>query len=195
MTELFRLTIPANFGSGSVEGVFEAFTNPTDTDEVRTGYLLDNSFDQALAILQGLLEDGEPDRKGIHLDLGGGQHAIDLRADVTSDATPDENGDPLQWGSSSDPAQFSATTATGGTALQKVQVFQHYVRVAGTDSLTPATLEYGEYSSSGVLEPLDVVFEQPSFERQSSDKYQFSAAFVETVDLGRSLDGSKQTEA
>lgn len=194
MTELFRLTIPADFGNGTVEGVFEAFTNPSDEDEVRTGYLLEGGFDQALAILQGLLEDGEPDRKGVHLDLGGGQHAITLRADVTSDPTPDENGDPLQWGSSADPSVFDATTATGATALRKAQIFQHYVRVAGTDSLTPATLEYGEYSSDGVLEPLDVVFEQPSFERQSSDKYQFSATFVETVDLGRSLDGSKQTD-
>ena len=194
MTELFRVTIPADFGNGTVNGVFEAFVNPTDTDEVRTGYLLDNSFDEALAILQGLLEEGEPDRKGVHLDLGGGQHAIGLRADVTSDATADENGDPLQWGSSSDPGVFTATTATGGTALQKVQIFQHYTRVAGTDSLTPATLEYGEYSTGGVLEPLDVVFEQPAFERQSSDKYRFSAAFVETADLSQALDGSKQTE-
>ena len=195
MTELFRITIPADFGNWTVEGVFEAFTNPSDEDEVRTGYLLQDGFDQALAILQGLLEDGEPDRKGVHLDLGGGTHAITLQADVTTDPTPDENGDPLQWGSSSDPSQFDATTATGATAMRKAQIFQHYVRVTGSDSLTPATLEYGEYTEGGVLEPLDVVFEQPSFERQSADKYRFSATFVETVDLGRSLDGSKQTEA
>jgi len=194
MTELFRLTIPADFGSGTVEGVFEAFVNPEDEDEVRTGYLLDNSFDEALSILRGLLEEGEPDRKGVHLDLGGGTHAVSLTADVNSGATEDEDGNALQWGSSSDPSEFSATTATGATALRKAQVFQHYTRVGGSDSLTPATLEYGEYSEDGVLEPLAVVFEQPSFTRQSSDKYSFSATFVETVDLGRSLDGSKQTE-
>ncbi|MFC6765439.1 hypothetical protein [Natrinema soli] len=195
MSESFTLTIPADFGNSTVEGVFEAFVNPQDDDEVRTGYLLDSGLDQALAILRGLLEDGEPDRKGIHLDLGGGTHAIGLRADVNSEATEDENGNVLQWGSSNDPTQFSATTATGGTALQKTQIFQHYTRVAGADSLTPATLEYGEYSTDGVLEPLDVVFEQPKFERKSADTYQFTGTFVETVDLNRSLDGSKQTEA
>ena len=30
MAETFRITIPADFGSGTVNGVFEAFTNPVD---------------------------------------------------------------------------------------------------------------------------------------------------------------------
>ncbi|WP_137288827.1 hypothetical protein [Natronorubrum halophilum] len=194
MSEIFRITIEADFGGGGTTGVFEAFVNPDDTDEVRTGYLLEDSFNQTLSILRGLLEEGEADRKGVHLDLGGGQHAVSLTAEVNSGPTPDSDGGVLQWGSSADPEQFDATTATGATALQKTQIFQHYARVGGSDSLTPATLEYGEYTTDGVLEPLDVVFETPKFERQSSDKYRFSGTFVETVDLSRALDGSKQTE-
>ncbi|MFW6382829.1 MAG: hypothetical protein ACOCZD_02190 [Haloferacaceae archaeon] len=194
MSDPFRLEIDADFGNGETTGVFEAFVNAEDTDEIRTGYLLGEEFDQLLAIFSGLLEDGEPDRKGLHLDFGGGVHVISLRAEVSSGETRDEDGETLQWGDSSDPGLLTATTATGGTARQKAQIFQHYTRVAEIDSRAPATLEFGEYSDDGVLDPLEVVFEQPQFSRRGPDKYEFSCTFLETESLERVLDGSKQTD-
>ncbi|WP_254766500.1 hypothetical protein [Salinilacihabitans rarus] len=200
MTSPPRIELTADFGSGPVTGVFEAFVIGEGSgdvgDDIRTGFLLSGAGDQAIGFLLGLLDAGETARKGVHYDAGGGEHAIPIRANVTSGPTPNGEGGVLQWGASADPDVLDQTTATGGTAIQKAQIFNHYLSVAGggTDSLAPATLEWGEYSTDGVLDPLEVVLEEPSFERQGPDSYRFSTTCVETATLGSLLDGSKQTD-
>lgn len=198
-----RIEIDADFGGsiGSVTGIFEP-TLPDGgggiTDVVRTGFLLSGAGDDTLGFIFDLLDADESVRKGLSIDVGGGEHAVELNAQVTSGHVEDNDGTTLQWGASSDPDTLDETTATGGTARQKAQIFQNYLRTAGggADSLSPARLVWGEYSPSGVLEDhLDVVIEQPQFERRGPDTFRFSCALVETIDLGEGLfDGSKQTE-
>lgn len=192
-----RLTIEidADFGSGTVTGVFEAFVEVDElSEEVRTGYLTDAGGDDILGQLFGLVEDGEPQNKSFIVGLGGGTHAISLTAQINSGETTTNDGTTLQWGSSSDPTVFDETTATGADAYQKAQIFQHYVRVASIDSLTPARIQWGEFAPNGVLDDhLKVAFEQPKMQRRGPDKYRFSAVFVEVFEDSLGLSAAKQS--
>jgi hypothetical protein len=201
MSQIPTIKIDANFGSGSVTGVFQP-SLPDDasnaiSDGIRTGYLLSGAGDDAIGFLLGLVGEDESARKGFSLDPGGGEHTIELRAQVTSGHTTDNDGQTLQWGSSADPSAETEATATGADAVTKAQVFTNYMRVAsgGTDSLSPARFQWGEYSPDGVLDDeLQVLLEQPEFTRKGPDTYEMSTTLVETATLSGLLDGDKQTD-
>lgn len=201
MSQIPTIKIDANFGNGTVTGVFQP-SLPDDatnaiSDGIRTGYLLSGAGDDAIGFLLGLVGEGESARKGFSLDAGGGEHTIELEAQVTDGETTDNDGQTLQWGSSADPTVKTEASATGADAVTKAQVFTNYMRVAsgGTDSFSPARFSWGEYSSNGVLEDeLNVLLEQPEFTRQGPSTYSLSTTLVETATLSGLLDGDKQTD-
>lgn len=168
----------------------------TYTDEIRTGYLVDDVADDLVSIFATLLDDGEELRKSISIDVGGGQRAISLEF-VTPGETTKSDGSQYQWGSSADPADGpNAHTATGvHDGYTQMQVFINALRLATPDSLTPAELTIGEHSSSGVLDsPLKVAVESPTLTlpNTSAGQADGSVTLVEMRDLSGLLDGEKK---
>jgi len=153
---------------------------------IRTGFLLNNSFDNIAALVSELTNDEDTDRKGLHLDVGGGEHALTLEFQVPR-ATTKPNGDIAQWGSSSDPAIGpNRHTATDAGKIQQMQTFMEFLRVGSPDSGAPARLTFGEYSPSGYLDDyLSVALEEPSIVVDNADPHwaDGSVTLVETQDL------------
>lgn len=193
------LEIDADFGNGPVTGRFEFFAGQDNSfqveESIRTGPIVAGAGSQALAILQGLIADGESKRKGVTLDFGGGQHIIEISAQKWPDMQSPNGGD-AQWGRTDDPTVLDETSATGAEPYQQQQVFNNYLRVSQTDSLSPARLEVGEYHPNGILDDhLDVVIEDPStvINSESPTTMDFSLTLVETLNLDQVLDGSKRS--
>lgn len=193
------LEIDADFGSGPVTGVFEFFAAEENSfqveESIRTGPIVSGAGNQALSILQGILNDGESKRKGITLDFGGGQHIFEISAQTWPNMQRPDGGD-AQWGASSDPSVLDATSATGADPYQQQQVFMNYLRVSQTDSLSPARLKFGEYHPDGILDDeLEVVIEDPTavINSDSPTTMDFSLTLVETLNLEQVLDGKKRS--
>jgi len=162
----------------------------------RTGYLVQGAASQSVSVLTDAVADGESNRKGVSLDFGGGEFAIEIESELAAGATrPD--GIEYQWGASADTNTFNETTATGASGLKQQQIFMNYWRHGSTDSLTPATLEVGEFRDDGVLEPLDVALEEPSVNVINSRPgiADISVTCIETATLDDVLDGGSQTES
>ncbi len=159
-------------------------------DQIRTGFLLENAGEAILNAYRDAVDSSAPFRRGIHVDRGGGQHALELDF-----ATPQNgrksDGSHFQWGSSSDPdAGPNEHTATGGSAEEQMAVLINYLRHVRIDSTSPATFEWGEYSSEGILDPLKVVVESPSViaSNDSPGWADGTMTLVETVDLEAVVD-------
>jgi hypothetical protein len=188
------LEIDADFGGsiGQKTGVFQMVAGSEGAysveQAIRTGYILNNAFDSLSALFTDLTgEAGDPDRKGLHLDVGGGEHAITLQFQTPGQlTTPDRTV--AQWGSSPDPADGpNRHTATGETdKLTQMQVLMEYIRISTTGSLSPARLTYGQYNPDGFLDDyLSVAIEEPSILVDNRDPAwaDGSMTLVETRDL------------
>jgi hypothetical protein len=185
------LEITADFDDvGEKTGRFE-FVKGDDSkismeQSIRTGFLLNNSFDNIAALLSELTNDEDTDRKGLHLDIGGGEHALTLEFQAPRETTK-PNGDIAQWGSSSDQAVGpNRHTATGAGKIQQMQTFMEFLRVGSPDSGAPAGLTFGEYCPSGYLDDqLLVALEEPSINVNNADPYwaDGSVVLVETQDF------------
>lgn len=162
---------------GQQTGVFE-MKKATATETIRTGFLVENRFADVFASLGDIVNDDQGGRRGINVDAGGGQHVIEVDAEIRS-------GDDGQWGYSSNTNTLDEGTASGGDRTQKAQVLQNYLLYASPDSITPATLEYGERAPGGEMPTLDVYVEDPSIRipRDQSTTAAFSARFISTIDL------------
>lgn len=167
-------------GVGASTGIFE-LKKATVRPRIRTGLLVKDRFSDVLAYFGDLAGDDGGGRRGVNVDAGGGQHAIEVDVEIRS-------GDDGQWGYSSDTNTLDAGTASGGDRIQKAQVFNNYLVHSSPDSFAPATLRYGEYAPGGENEQgaLDVIVEDPEFTipRDKSTTAQFSATFISTVDIG-----------
>lgn len=199
------LEIDVDFG-GSVGEVTGRFEFPGGDEgswsvepAIRTGYLLNNSFDDIAALFTELTGDGDADRKGLHFDVGGGEHAVQLQFQVPVDGTNPDTGQIAQWGSSSDPTVGpNRHTATGADRTQQMQTFMEYLRVGGSSSLTPARFTWGEYCPGGYLDDyLAVAIEEPSVMENNVDPYwaDGSMVVVETRDLSLGGDEDSIEEA
>jgi hypothetical protein len=187
-----QLSITCDFGDphGEVTGKFQ-FDSVEIEEQGRTGII--GAGGEIIGLLIGLLEDGETTRKDLSVDLGDGQHVLALNFSL---AVGDAGAD-MQWGRTDDPSVLDETSATGGTAPQMKAVFFNYWRTATIDSNNPAILETEPYSSSGILDPLDVYLEEPSFvdPLDRASELEGTITCVETVDIQQALDALKQTEA
>jgi len=198
--DYIALEITADFDSvGEKTGRFE-FVKGDDSkismeQSIRTGFLLNNSFDSIIAIFSELTNGDDTDRKGLHLDVGGGEHALTLEFQTPRE-TRKSNGDIAQWGSSSNPGVGpNRHTATGAGKIQQMQTFIEYLRVGSPDSATPAEFTFGEYCPSGYLDDhLLVALEEPSINVNNADPYwaDGSVVLVETRDLRDEADAAQQ---
>lgn len=156
-----RLTLRCDCnGDGSrEEGIFRMYGDPDVTEFVRTGYIVGGRGSTVNSILQEATG-GESQRRGVHLDLGGGVHGFQIDFRGWEDAK-DANNQDVTWG---DPSYSSPSVenATGADPLTQSNVFMKYLTVGEFDSRggDEAVFEYGEWSDEGLFEPIDVVFEQ-----------------------------------
>lgn len=121
---------------------------------VRTGYILDGSGSTWTAIASTILGENSPFgdfgfRQGIFLDLGGGEHIIQMEAQGFE-------GSDLAFGG-----------VAGADPLTQAGVLENAVVETQIDSFSPATIEFGEYSANGRFKPLSVVIEDPRITRDS----------------------------
>lgn len=196
------LELDADFGGsiGKVTGTFEMYGDTKVTENLRTGFLIGGRGSSVNGIIEGYRNDGDPTRKGVHLDLGGGQHTFEVEFLGWEGATKDDGAD-VQWGYSSDPTVTDEATATGADPTTQVNVLMNYLRVGTYDSRAPGRLYWGEYtdgtydSSAGLVGgPLEVAVESPSLTRKAGEttKYDGSLTLVETLTVGDVLDADKK---
>jgi len=196
------LEIDADFGSniGTKTGRFEFPGGDEGSfsieSEIRTGYLINSRLDDVAALVSDVTNTGDPDRKGLTLDVGGGEHAITLQFQTPGPVNNPDTGSVAQWGSSGDESKGpNRHTATGADAHRQLQVFMEYLRVGTPDSTSPARLYWGEYTSTGFLDDyLSVAVEQPSIAAGNTQHSRFdgSVVLVETRDLRDEADAAQQ---
>lgn len=196
------LELDADFGSGTVTGVFELYGDVEVQQGVRTGYLIGGRGSSVNGIVQGTFDKGEEKRRGVHLDLGGGQHTWQVKATGWK-AGQKADGTPVQWGTSSDPSKVSATTATGAEAIVQQDVLNHFLSVGTYDSRGDARLRFGEHSdgtyasSNGLMDDFkNVAIESPqtTISAESKDKIDVSLTLIDTMVIKELQDAKGKRE-
>lgn len=182
-----ELTLSADVDNDGTQedGVFVLEDDITIQPQVRTGFLIGGRGSEANSIIQDNAGGGTSSRAGLYLDLGGGQHVIEIEFSKWE-------GAPQQWGNTGDDTELTQGDATGADPITQMGVLMRYLTVGTYDSVQPATLEYGEYSDSGLYSPLDVVIEGPQVRRSAEDGSWIDGTLtcIETVDVNeQALDG------
>lgn len=186
-------------GDGSLEtGVFDMAGNLTVSPGMRTGYLVDGRGSTVNSVVSSLVEQygedlGPSKRRGFYVDLGGGAFTIDIEF-TGWEGSIDGDGNYLQWGDDASVGKTKAS-ATGQGPLTQMDVFMRYLQTGEFDSRNPATLEYGEYSSGGLYDPLDVVVEGPRTTKrsQSPDTFDGTITCISAADFAEYFDARNRT--
>lgn len=100
-------------------------------------------------------------------------------------------GSTERWGDTGDDSQLTAGDATGEDAFTQLQVLYRWLSMTEVDSLTPATIEFGEYSSGGLYGPMSVLVEQPTFDfdtNEGASTFDGNLVFVETYPIDTPID-------
>lgn len=202
LLEYPRLSLEADFGDGPVTGTFELYGGEAQRDSVDDGienaFPVDNGLNQLLGLLTTVEGDGGAGRRGLHIDVGGGQRVRRVTATLPQGGTK-ENGDPIQWGANdtTDTAPYPKDSATGGHPIAMQCVFQEYFDIGSPDSTNPATLEYGLYTSDSdtPYDPVDVVVKQPQVSVPSgSPRVEVSVVIAGTVDGSEAVEAAERTK-
>ena len=175
-------------GDGNDEqGKFVLAGNLEISPEWRTGFLIGGRGSSINNVLQTAAT-GEGERgQGYYLDLGEGAHTIEINFRGWEGSqvpdTYDSNGKPAtykdaQWGDTGDSSTKTKTDMTGESALSQINCLEYYLSNVPVDSNNLATLAYGEYSSSGVYDPVDVVIEGPSMTKAAEDGSWFDGSMT-----------------
>jgi hypothetical protein len=158
-----KLTLETDVNSdgGREEGVFRLYGDPEVQEWMRTGFIVGGRGSTVNSIVQNAFGT-ESRREGIYIDLGGGAHGFTVNWRNTDDLSDINNND-ITWGDDSYGTP-SAENATGEDPKTQSNIFFNYLTTGEYDSRggDKAIFEYGEWSSGGVLDPLEVVVvEQP----------------------------------
>lgn len=199
MQDYVSFEITSNIGGTQRTGVFEVSAAREGAFSFehtgRTGYLAENGVSNIVALFNRAFDSGDGFKKGIHVALGAGEHAMELECN-TPGTTKLPDGSVPQWGSSASTSDGpNRHTATGASKEAQMAVLMEYWRTSTTDSLATAKLEAYEYSSSGIMEPLTVAMEQPTvrIDNQNPQRGDISITFVETQDLEQTIDAYSRT--
>lgn len=175
------LTLPAgDIGSSNdpVQGRFVLAGDLEISMNFRTGYVIGGRGAAINSVIQQYAGDGEAENgQGFFVDLGSGAHVIEINfrgwkgaevpASYDSNDKPD-SWEPAQWGNTGDASSKTYADTTGAHPLSQINCLEQYLRHLKIDSASPASLQYGEFSPSGLYEDsLDVVLEGPQFTRTS----------------------------
>lgn len=155
------------------------------TPQVETQDLIAQAGTNALSFIDWATG-GDSGRGGINFNFGGGVAATEISFVLPAgDAS-------LSWG---DGSSDDAADATGSDVLHQLSVWDRYMDRAETDSLAPATLSWGMYSSSGVYDPKQVAIQNPTatFDvREQASTFDGSVTLVSVRDLEAIASASDQ---
>lgn len=132
-------------------GVFVLDGNINISPFIRTGYLIGRTG----STIGGLIDfatGNDQNRGAFQLDAGGGALGVDIDFNYWE-------GSSNQWGNTG--SGGSAGDATGDPVWRQLSVLIRYLDRGTFDSLGAATLEWGEYSTSGDYRPMSVAPEEP----------------------------------
>jgi len=141
------LEITADINGTTATGTFVFDAGLTLSPTIRTGELVGANGQ----IVQAAIDKISGQQGGFKFRLNGGVPVaeIDFRS---------FEGSSNQWG---DGSGVDARDATGDGVFRQMSVFYKYLVESASDSLQPATLSWGEFSSSGVYDPFNVAPEEP----------------------------------
>jgi len=199
-----ELTLEADAdGDGSTEtGVFVMAGNLSVQPGIRTGFILGGQGSRINNLIGEYIEqtdEGEvselSQRRAFYADAGGGEHIIEIEGRSWEGAIYDESGEPAQWGNTSSETRSQAS-ATGQPPQTQMDVLMRYLTVGSFDSRSPATFEYGEYSSEGLYSPIDVVLEGPRIKRAADEGewIDFSMTLIAAASLEDAVDAVQNDE-
>lgn len=151
-----RLTADV-LGQGDTTGTFqlkrgsdrEPFRIDTGIDMIHPVGQQGSGFLDTLANFSSAAAGDQPGRRDVIIDLGGGQHFVE----INFSHNPQDSS--ITWGDGS--GQIPADATGADHPLSQIDTFVWYLAVGTYDSRGAATLEYGEFSSGGAIEPLDAV--------------------------------------
>lgn len=157
-----RLTMDADVdGDGDLEtGVFDLEDSIRLGPAIRTGDLIGNQFGAQAGAIVDYFTEGEEGRAGFNLDIGGGAEIAEIEFNSFEGSTG-------RWG---DGSSNAAADAEGEEVWRQISVFYQYFRTGTFDSENAATLEWGEFSASGVYEPFSVTFENPGMNFDAAEE-------------------------
>lgn len=192
-----ELDVSADVDGDGVEedATFVFAGNVEVTPSLRTGYLIGGRGSTVNSIISQFAGSGDSKRRNFFLEAGGGAHTIEISFRGWEGAT-DNDGNPAQWGDTGDQSTVTKSDATGADPITQVDVLMKYLTVAEIDSRNPATLRYGEYSLTGLYEPLSVVVESPNFSRAAEDGSWFDGSMtcVAAADIRDLYDAAERRE-
>jgi hypothetical protein len=146
-----KLTLEADVdGTGPTTGVFDLSGDIEISPGIRTGDLI-GPTGSTVGALVDTATGNDAGRAGFRLDAGGGAFVVDV-------SFVGFQGSSGRWGDGSGDAQADAE---GEGVYRQLSVFSRYLNRGTYDSRGAGTLEWGEYSSSGVYAPINVAPEEP----------------------------------
>jgi len=178
-------------GDGDLEhGVFTLSDSDIEVaPTIRTGYLIGPVGSNVGAIVD-IAPGQESGRAGFRLDAGGGAFAVELSAKPGGVTPPDG-----QWGDGSGDPVADATDAN--SVFKSMSVLMRYLNRGTFDSRSGsrAILSWGEYSESGVYNPIKVAPEEPRAQfaaEETSSTFDFSLTLVAVRGIQQAAVSQKQ---
>lgn len=171
------LTISGDLNGRSVTGVFEM-----QSADVEPGIENAALFNSSGGLVQGLRTKATDSRRSqVSIDGGAGVEVFNIQF-------AGWEGSDGQWGDDST-KQLTASSATGQEPVSQISVLQRYLVEIDIGSENPATLEWGEYSDSGVYGPKDVAVRNPTLpkSREQSSSFSGSLSLYSVDDLNGAL--------
>jgi len=180
-----RLTLPADVdGDGQAEqGVFDLSTGVSITPGIRTGDLIGQTGSQAAALID-YVSPGDQGRAGYNLDVGGGAafYRVEFRG---------FEGSSGRWGNGS---SDDVADAEAEDVWRQLSVWQRYLNRGEFDSRSPATFEWGDYSSSGAYDPIAVSVEEPAATFSAEEQTSVFSGDVTLISV-RAIEQARQSTA
>ncbi|MFC7044304.1 hypothetical protein ACFQH6_20695 [Halobacteriaceae archaeon GCM10025711] len=205
--QIARITVTGDpDGQGRRNFVFEAKAGGEEglqvREYIRTGTIGGGSTINSFLQNQDILPIDGSLNQSIYLDLGRNQHIFELDFQGWQ-------GSQYQWGDTGDDTELTATDATGEDPITQMQIFLHVLNNVQVDSLPeqtatfpgvgsdgPALLEFGQHTTDGVLDPVNVVFEDPgtAFSGSNPSSFDGTVTCIEAADLGQAWDTTENTK-
>jgi len=196
-------------GSGSTrDGVFQMVAGSPALElqqSIRTGTIASGSAQLFTTFYNEITGQEGGLNEEVVIDPGTGQHTVTFSFSAWEGGT-DFQGNTLQWGDTGNASTLTKTDATGEHAQRKLQCLFYWLKNSRIDSLPEdlagplasggvATLSWGQHSSQGVYDPMDVVLEEPSGTYTGEEPTQFTGSItaISVADLGSDSDAEART--
>jgi hypothetical protein len=174
-------------------------------ESVRTGTVTSTGAQLLTTFFNEITDQEDALNEVVAIGLGTGQYTIEISFSSWGGAT-DFQGNTLQWGDTGDQSTLTKTDATGEPAPRQLSCLMYWIKNTRIDSLPedlggslasggPAKLSFGQHTSQGVYDPVDVILEEPSGTYSGEEPSTFTGTLtcVAVADLGETYDSEART--